>query len=119
MPSVLSGRGIPANARMCPAHPQGLDVVHAVSRAAVGVATHLDSAIEQLMEGWVSPLDRGSRRRSGAVAARCTTVATAEGSARLASEQHGILPLKSDGSGDMVSLPVGLMHCSPSCLLTW
>ena len=29
---------------------QGLDVVHAVSRAAVGVANTLDSAIEQLME---------------------------------------------------------------------
>jgi hypothetical protein len=47
---------------MCPL--QGLDVVHAVSRAAVGVANSLDSAIEQLMEGWVSPLDRGGRRRA-------------------------------------------------------
>ena len=27
-------------------------MVHAVSRAAVGVATTLDNAIEQLMEGW-------------------------------------------------------------------
>ena len=58
---------------------QGLDVVNAVSRAAVGVANTLDSAIEQLMEGWVSPLDRNARRRSAHGAAHSAALNSAEG----------------------------------------
>jgi len=68
-------------------------VVHAVSRAAVGVANTLDSAIEQLMEGWVSPLDRNARRRSANSATHSTAVFAAEGFAEEpAIEQHSGSP---------------------------
>jgi len=78
-------------------------VVHAVSRAAVGVANTLDSAIEQLMEGWVSPLDRGGRRRSAAGAAHTAAVNSADGCSESATEQHGVSPAVSRAhSRDMV-----------------
>ena len=48
---------------------QGLDAFSSMSRAAVGVATTLDSAFESLLEGWSSPIERAMGRRPAAAAA--------------------------------------------------
>lgn len=88
---------------------QGLDVVHAVSRAAVGVATTLDTAIEQLMEGWVSPLDRNRRRRPMPAASDSKSGAVAEGSELPARERHGASSVSRDHSGELVSIRLSLM----------
>ena len=70
-------------------------MVHAVSRAAVGVANSLDNAIEQLMEGWASPLDRGARRR---------TSQGARAAAGPSSSAAAAAPTAPVGCGDMHSL---------------
>ena len=98
-------------------------MVHAVSRAAAGVANTLDNAIEQLMEGWVSPLDSGGRRRSSARAAHSATVLGAGSSEEPAVQQSGDGPPVSRAhSRDPVSttrstLPAVRRHESraPSC----
>ena len=78
-------------------------MVHAVSRAAVGVANTLDSAIEQLMEGWVSPLDRNARRRSVNSAAHSVAVNSAEEESAVG--QRGGSPAVSHAhSRDLVSV---------------
>lgn len=62
---------------------QGLDAINAVGRAAVGVATSLDNAIEELMHNWASPLaahgSPSSHRRELAAARSLRTGSGAKG----------------------------------------